>query len=52
MRDVCSLERRILRMRYVEDCSQSDIAAEVGLSQRSVSRVLRRLLEQLGVAAA
>jgi RNA polymerase sigma factor (sigma-70 family) len=52
MRDVCSLERRILCMRYVEDRSQSDIAAEVGLSQRSVSRVLRRMLKQLDLAAA
>jgi RNA polymerase sigma-B factor len=52
MRDVCSLERRILHMRYVEDHSQSDIAAEVGLSQRSVSRLLRRTLKRLDVAAA
>jgi RNA polymerase sigma-B factor len=40
-------ERRILRMRFVEDRTQSEIAARVGVSQMQVSRILRRTLERL-----
>jgi RNA polymerase sigma-B factor len=40
-------ERRILRMRYVEDLTQSAIAAEIGISQMQVSRLLRRSLDRL-----
>jgi RNA polymerase sigma-B factor len=40
-------ERRILRMRFAEDLTQSEIAARVGVSQMQVSRLLRRSLEQL-----
>jgi RNA polymerase sigma-B factor len=51
MRGLSSLERRILQLRYVEERSQREIAAVVGLSQISVSRRLRRMLEQLDLAA-
>jgi len=40
-------ERRIIELRYFHDMSQSEIAAEVGLSQMHVSRLLRAALEQL-----
>jgi RNA polymerase sigma-B factor len=40
-------ERMILRMRFVEDLTQTEIAARVGISQMQVSRLLRRSLEQL-----
>jgi RNA polymerase sigma-B factor len=40
-------ERLILRMRFVEDRTQTEIAAQVGVSQMQVSRLLRRSLEQL-----
>ncbi len=40
-------ERRILHMRFVEDLTQTEIAARVGISQMQVSRLLRRSLEQL-----
>ena len=40
-------ERLILRMRFVEDLTQTEIAARVGVSQMQVSRLLRRSLEQL-----
>jgi RNA polymerase sigma-B factor len=40
-------ERVILRMRFVEDLTQTEIGARVGLSQMQVSRLLRRSLEQL-----
>jgi RNA polymerase sigma-B factor len=40
-------ERLILRMRFVEDLTQTEIAARVGVSQMQVSRLLRRSLDQL-----
>jgi RNA polymerase sigma-B factor len=40
-------ERAMLRMRFVEDLTQTEIAARVGISQMQVSRLLRRSLEQL-----
>jgi RNA polymerase sigma-B factor len=40
-------ERLILRMRFVEDLTQTEIAQRVGVSQMQVSRLLRRSLEQL-----
>jgi RNA polymerase sigma-B factor len=40
-------ERMILRMRFVEDLTQTEIAARVGVSQMQVSRLLRRSLDQL-----
>jgi RNA polymerase sigma-B factor len=40
-------DRAILRMRYVEDLTQTQIAERVGVSQMQVSRLLRRSLEQL-----
>lgn len=42
-------ERAILRMRFVEDLSQTEIARHMGISQMQVSRLLRRTLEQLRV---
>jgi RNA polymerase sigma-B factor len=40
-------ERLILHMRFVEDLTQTQIAARVGISQMQVSRLLRRSLDQL-----
>jgi RNA polymerase sigma-B factor len=40
-------ERRILRLRFVEDLTQSEIAAEIGVSQMQISRLLRQSLERL-----
>ncbi len=40
-------ERLILKMRYVEDLTQTEIAERVGISQMQVSRLLRRSLDQL-----
>jgi RNA polymerase sigma-B factor len=44
-------ERRILQMRFVEDLTQTEIAARVGISQMQVSRLLRRSLEALRALA-
>jgi RNA polymerase sigma-B factor len=40
-------ERTVLRMRFLDDLTQTEIAARVGVSQMQVSRLLRRSLEQL-----
>ncbi len=40
-------DRQILRMRYVEELTQSEIAERIGISQMQVSRLLRRSLERL-----
>jgi RNA polymerase sigma-B factor len=40
-------ERRIVMLRFVHEMTQSEIAADVGLSQMQVSRLLAKSLEQL-----
>jgi len=45
--DLGPRERRILELRFVEGWTQSDIGAEVGVSQMQVSRLLRRTLNEL-----
>jgi len=40
-------EQRILRYRFFEDMTQSEIAAELGISQMHVSRLLGRALDRL-----
>jgi len=40
-------ERAMLRMRFIEELTQTEIAARVGISQMQVSRLLRRSLDQL-----
>jgi RNA polymerase sigma-B factor len=40
-------ERRIVELRFFEEMTQSQIAAEVGISQMHVSRLLRRALANM-----
>jgi RNA polymerase sigma-B factor len=40
-------ERQILHLRFIEEKTQSEIAAEVGVSQMQVSRLLRRSIDGL-----
>jgi len=40
-------DRLILRLRYVEEMTQSEIASHIGISQMHVSRLLRRTVERL-----
>lgn len=47
MRRLPAKERRVLRLRYIEDRTQADIAARIGVSQMQVSRVLARTLDRL-----
>jgi RNA polymerase sigma-B factor len=39
-------ERLVLHMRFIEDRTQTDIAATIGLSQMQVSRILRGAIER------
>ena len=40
-------ERRIIKLRFVDELTQSQIAAELGLSQMQVSRLLSRTMAKL-----
>jgi RNA polymerase sigma-B factor len=40
-------ERRLLRLRFYEERSQSDIASRLGISQMQVSRLLARTLQRM-----
>ena len=44
-------EREILRLRFVEDLTQSEIGDRMGLSQMHISRLLRRAIAQLRESA-
>lgn len=47
IRELPVRERRILALRYFRDMTQTQIAAEVGISQMHVSRLLHRVLGEL-----
>jgi RNA polymerase sigma-B factor len=51
MSSLSSREREILRLRFVEDLTQSEIGARVGLSQMHVSRLLRQVVARLRTTA-
>jgi RNA polymerase sigma-B factor len=40
-------EREVLRLRFVEELPQSEIALRIGCSQMHISRLLRRSLDKL-----
>jgi RNA polymerase sigma-B factor len=45
------IEREVLRLRFTEDLTQSEIGERVGYSQMHVSRLLRRALKRLEAAS-
>jgi RNA polymerase sigma-B factor len=47
LEDLGPRERRILQLRFVEGWTQSEIGEDIGVSQMQVSRVLRRILDDL-----
>jgi RNA polymerase sigma-B factor len=47
LEQISVLEQTILRMRFVDDLTQTEIAERVGVSQMQVSRLLRRALDRL-----
>ena len=44
-------ERAIVRMRFLEDMTQAEIGAAVGLSQMQISRLLRQSIHHMSVVA-
>jgi RNA polymerase sigma-B factor len=50
MRRLPQREQTILRLRFVDGLTQSEIAERVGLSQMYVSRLLRATLDALRAA--
>lgn len=52
MTELSARERQILRLRFAEDLTQSEIGRRLGLSQMHVSRLIRRALSRLQAAAA
>jgi RNA polymerase sigma-B factor len=44
-------ERAIIRLRFIEELSQTEIGQRIGISQMQVSRLLRRSLAQLRTLA-
>jgi RNA polymerase sigma-B factor len=44
-------EREVLRLRFVEDLTQAEIGARIGVSQMQVSRLIRQALGRLRIAA-
>jgi RNA polymerase sigma-B factor len=51
MRVLSEREREVLRLRFVEDLTQSEIGARVGVSQMHVSRLIRQAIAELRGAA-
>ena len=51
MRVVTPREREILRLRFAEDLTQSQIGEQIGVSQMQVSRILRGALDRMRAAA-
>jgi RNA polymerase sigma-B factor len=47
LRNVCLRDRRVLRMCFELDMTQTEIASVVGVSQMQVSRILRKALRRL-----
>jgi RNA polymerase sigma-B factor len=47
-RHLSEREREVLRLRFVEDLTQTQIAERVGVSQMQISRILRRAVARLG----
>jgi RNA polymerase sigma-B factor len=51
-RELTRDERELLRMRFVDDLTQQQIASRLGISQMQVSRRLRRVLDEMRRRAA
>jgi len=50
-KELSELERKVVRLRLVDELPQREIGRQVGFSQMHISRVLRRALERLEPAA-
>jgi RNA polymerase sigma-B factor len=45
--DLSPRDREVLKLRFVDELTQSEIADRIGVSQMQVSRIIRRSLDQL-----
>ena len=50
-RRISPREREVLRLRFVEDLTQTEIGERIGVSQMQVSRIIRQALARLQVGA-
>jgi RNA polymerase sigma-B factor len=50
--DLPDVERQVLELRFMHDLTQREIGERIGYSQMHVSRLLRRALDRLEIAAA
>jgi RNA polymerase sigma-B factor len=51
MQSIAPREREVLRLRFVEDLTQAEIGARIGVSQMQVSRLIRQSLGRLRATA-
>ena len=51
LRTLTERERHVLELRFGRDMTQSEIAAEIGVSQMQVSRLLRRAIDGMRAVA-
>lgn len=47
VRQLSARDRRILQMRFFDECTQQEIADEIGVTQMQVSRLLTRIMRDL-----
>jgi RNA polymerase sigma-B factor len=47
LQELSEPEQAMLKMRFVEEMTQSEIGTRLGVSQMQVSRLLRRMLDRL-----
>jgi RNA polymerase sigma-B factor len=47
VRRLSERDRKVLQLRFFDDCTQQEIAEEIGVTQTQVSRVLGRIYDEL-----
>jgi RNA polymerase sigma-B factor len=47
VRQLSDRDRRVLQLRFFDDCTQQEIAEEIGVTQTQVSRLLNRIFGEL-----
>ena len=47
VRRLSARDRQVLRLRFFDDCTQREIAEQIGVTQTQVSRVLSRIMKEL-----